>query len=535
MDEATLTLLRRAQAPTAPTPRVPTLAKLSDYANGEQFGGSNGTYWRGRRPNAGLNDELQRSFVQDDQIGPAIDRLVDAIVGRDFEWNLADATVPEGQDQPPEVQETIDALAAWHTAARFHKAVRDAKRAEQWGGVSCLRVFIPTAYADKAVQGGAASLAEALELIHIMAVPATAGGVLRDEFDRELGYWYRYTTLDDGNVEKQLLELHTPTEIRVCDPLSLEPIGEAVPNPLFDEARLRRPRFLMQALERVSGPVITPSIIDLQDRLNVSWTNLARNDDLAGYRSIISVNAEGPADESGKPIPWTMGPAIVTELRGVVWGDGNAKQMATPNVIIVDPVNPATYCIPTIQALRESLLEAFDQLWTLNVGVNVSGESKRESRKSFDKRTASEAANVAEGIRWALGTVLRLAAWLQGNPTMYDALTVTPKLFLDTSNGDLATFQALLPAFQAGTVSLETMVEANPAVSDADAELQRLSTPTRLSPASIASLVPANVLSQRRGLIALGFTPDEADRIVQERLSEAEMGAAGLAPVGAGA
>jgi hypothetical protein len=509
--ETTLALLKLALASTSKAVksddvgRTRSPQRLHDYSHGEQWG--NGTYWKGRRPKAsseGTSDltEVRKLFTQDDQLGPALNRLVAGMLARDPEWDAervtpaATATArPDGQDAQAtgattageteatdaELVEVVEALSTWHEDANLHGTLKDAAYGMLAQGRGFLRINIPREYALQGLarEGGATDLVSALELIHIHFVDATQAGVLIDEHGRQVGYYYAYDEVTDGRT-RHLIELHSPEFIETylweSNELTLisEEGGGDTPNLLYDPLRLRRPHYQMLALERDGGSALTLSSLDKQDALNVSWTNLRRNDDLAGFRSLILFNADEPVDEEGKPTYYRMGPSLVQNIRGVplkVDASGNPEQVASPSALVVDPVDPDTF-LKTIEALRLAILAEFDQTWTLADAKAVSGDSKKESRAAFEKRLSLEAPPIDRALAWALDTTYRLACKLAGQEPL--ALTFIPRLFLDVSKGDLASFQANVQAHGLGLASRETVVDSNPSVVDAGQELARL-------------------------------------------------------------
>lgn len=500
IDANTLTRLQAALRRTEKESKDPNghrtnLRKLQDYARGEQFG-SRMQYWRGREPiNTDKWESIRKLATSDDQIGPALDRVISGILGRDPEWTLRagenpvtsallddEAAEASGEDLALALwlQELEQAGTVWHKDAELFKALREALRAALWAGQSSLRVYIPSEYADEAMAGSQPSLADALELIHVQAVTALEGGPVTDGHGRTVAHWYAYTATEaDRKVPH--VELHTPQWIQHyrVEGLNLVEVGDPVENPLFDERKRRRPNYLMHTLTREGGTAITSSIIDAQDGLNIEKTNMRRNSDMAGFRSIVTFNAESPVDEDGNPAQWTIGPDVVVELRGVSTGvdaqTGEGDGIATPSAMVIDPVDPSVFLKAT-DSWKAQILEAFDQAHILAKFNAVSGESKRESRDDFDKRLIKESEMVARALAWVIPTALRFAAFLTSD-TEAEALkdlTADPRLYLDVSRGNLNTFRELAGVYALGLVSRETVVEANPAVTDAQAELKRL-------------------------------------------------------------
>ena len=464
--------------------RVPTLAQRRSFANGDHWG-PNGLWWTGLRPGTGSNltmDDLERLFIQDDRIGPAIDRRVSAILGKDPEFSgiredAADAQQPEGKPQPdPELDAIEDALSEWWRDAEIHKTLKIGLRFQQWARYCCFRINIPQAFAEQARHGSAKSLEEALEIIDVQAIDPTQAEVLRDEHGRTVGYFYIFSDVDEHGDTVPMVELHTPEWIALYKLPNLEPAA-TVPNPLFDPKRRRRPRFQMWRLEREQS-VISQGIIDKNSALNEEWSNLKRNSQLGAFRQYIIKNAQQLKDPvTGKLMDYTFGPSIVLELFGVPELDQQnglpTGRLNTVDVQVVEPVNPQTF-LATIDHLAKSIDGDFDQAWAHENNLRVSGASKQEARAAFEKGIILEGPALVEQMRWMLETVLALAAWLQGKPDLYAGIAFNPRLYLEVSRGNLELFTALIPAYAAGLVSIETVIESNPGVVDATEELDRI-------------------------------------------------------------
>lgn len=526
---------RGPQDATTLDARAPDFERLEHYSIGD-FWGVGGKYWRGRIPKTGGLDDVQKLFVADDRINAAVDRLVSAIVGRDPEWDIAEPGAKPDAEDSPLVTALEAVLSDWHEDADLHRELKRFTRLVQVYGRASLKVYIPDAYSDLARRGATRETAMALELIHVLALSPRHAGALRDAHNRVIAHWHRYTVLEEGkNIER--LEVHTPEDVATYNLAgsALQLIAPPLPNPLYDKLRRRRPRFMLLEVALEGGGAFTTSVLDKQDALNEAWTNLKRNDQLAGYRSIITLNALDPVDDDGNPIPWTFGPARVQSLKGIITkGDAEVPEgVAMPGVVVVDPVDPLKSSIPNIEKLTEAILDAFDQLWThTSTGHNTSGESKRESRRAFDKRVIEAAGFTAAALRWALETATSLAAWLEGNPEAYKELRFNPKLFLDVERGNLELFKSLVEASDRGLVSLETLVNANPGVEDQAAELQRLARPPRLSPARADAAVTSQRLSRQAALENAGYTPEDAAKIIAAAINEGTALASGTGPSG---
>ncbi|MFC6592397.1 hypothetical protein ACFP81_10600 [Deinococcus lacus] len=120
---------------------------------------------------------------------------------------------------------------------------------------------------------------------------------------------------------------------------------------------------------------------------------------------------------------------------------------------------------------KSGLLEKLDQLWTLSPETQVSGESKRQSRKPYDRRVAFAGQDSALFLAWALRAALRLACQVVGRSDYRDA-TFQPKMFLDVDAINLEEVRVKLSMWQAGALTLVSLLESVPGITDAAKEAE---------------------------------------------------------------
>jgi hypothetical protein len=450
------------------------LDMLYDYAHDNQIG-KNGQYWKGRKPaDNNLQDALPQ-LVQDDQIGPSQEREVDAQFAKDPEWEAQE----DGETY--EDVDVVSPMTDWHREAGLTAVLKDAARARWWAARMVGRVYIPEEYAEQ-LESTPKTLESILELIHVESVDPRHGGPVLDAHKRVLGYWNRYGQTVNGE-KVTIVELYTPDRFLVFQ----QGVGGTLTHlrerdadsPFKGIGTARRAEYLMWHADRDGGSSITRSVRDAQDRLNVVATYMGRNDEQTGYRQFIVSNAEQPVTPEGKPAAYQMGPGVVVNLKGltidaVKTAVGERPQRHTPTWEIVDPLNPEAYHIPSINQWKRSLLEKLDQLWTLNPETQVSGESKRQSRKPFDKRVTFASQDTGGFLAWALRAALMLAAQVLQKTSDYQGITFLPKLYLDVDAVNLEELRVKLAMWQAGALKLTTLLEATPGVADAAAEAQDL-------------------------------------------------------------
>lgn len=457
--------------------RSTDLDTLYAYAHDDQYGGSSATNWKGRKPADGTEAEFIGMLVRNDQISPAMNREVDAQFAKDPDWDAV-----QGGNKLEADHELVRAMTAWHEESALALAAKDAARCHWWAGRMVGRVYVPSEYADELLKNPPTTLEEALELIHVQAVDPRHGGPLLDQHGRTLGYWYRYASLDEKGSEQQVVEVHTPEKVltfQVELDGTLKLTDDPADNPFATSARKRRSSYLMFHADREGGSSITPTVRDHQDRLGVVTTYMGRNDDQTGYRQIIVSNAEQFVDGEGKPVPFPMGPGVAVALLGTLkYSDTDlstqqsvvpSQERHEPKWEVIDPLNPEDYHVPSIAAWTRNILSRLDQLWTLTPETQVSGESKRQSRKPFDRRASFAGQDMGLFVAWALRSALMLAQQMIGSKT-YEGVSFIPKVYLDVDAANLEELRVKLTMWQAGAITLTTLLESTPGVGDAAKE-----------------------------------------------------------------
>lgn len=471
------------------------LNKLALYASGQTLG-VGGSLWKGRRPRSGQLSDITSQLVQRDETGPALHRLVSAQLDRDPDWRGYDgATELIGTSDQRQAGEgetllqtpIIDALATWHEDAALMPAVREAAYSREWAGLGLMRAYIPDSYRQTIEEKADWTLEQALELVHVQAVDPRDGGPLIDAHRRVLGYYYTYETQDPLTlVVTRYVELHTHESVQlfVRRANALTPAGPPMPNPMFDAEVYgsRRLEFLMFHVDRPGGSAITASAQDAQDRLNVAETYFGRNDDLFGFRMMVTTNAEQPVDDAGRPTTWKYGPDVVVSLTGIPKNDlelldpTQPADRHTPTFQVIDPLDPAVFSLPSVNHWRASVLAAYDQEWIQDAARDVSGESKRQSRKGFDRRVVFAAADSARLLAWALRAALKLAASIVGPQAQVEVANIRfrPRMYLDVDSSNLAEYRELVNAWRDGALDLQTVLEATPGVRDSEQAAARV-------------------------------------------------------------
>ncbi|WP_034335089.1 hypothetical protein [Deinococcus misasensis] len=460
-----MTALTAALKPAAASsgPRTLTTTKALDYLKGEQYG-QNGAYWMGRTSEkTEVKQEIEKLFVADNQIGPCMARHVAAMLGKDPEWDLLDlqGEVYEGEE--------VDALSSWWDDFQAHRKLKQLATYVCAVGKASLRIYIPSKFGEQLQASRPKTIPDALRVIRVQVVTPIDGGPVLDEFDDPMGYYYLYTPPGEKDARVEVHEPEKVTTYQVKQGKLGAVITPEAPNPLLEHND-----FLMRTFSRDGDPLLTQSVIDKQNLLNEEWTYMRKDSQLAGFRTVYTINADDPVDQTGKAIPWDFRPNTVMSIKGISQTSRDGRDSYTdPQVGVLNPVDPSVFFLPKIQQARAALESDFNQTWVTASYMAVSGDSKQESRKAFEQFVMIDGGMVGMAIKWMLETVLRFASNISGRK-LPEGLRIKPRLYLDISRGNLQIFQALVEPCVKGLVSMATLIEANPAVTDAEAERTRL-------------------------------------------------------------
>ena len=483
-------------------PRELTLDKRYDYSHGRQIT-ADLKWYRGLTPQAEDKTEFLKVVRSGDKLGPALLRFVAGIAGLDPEWTIkrsdSDVTsellgtvtdeTPEDKKPDPkdlaiakELNELEDTLTVWDRAVGLHNKLKLLYHTALWAALGYPRLYIPDSLDDARIQARSfESVEAALKVIYLNIIDPRSCGAIEDEHGNVLGYYYRYPSEDDKD-KRDYIELHTPEEIKLYrqevdgtlkEALETEDPG-APRNPLYRENE--RPEFMISALEHPEGGALDESLIDEQDSLNESKIEMRRNGRLGGHRQYITINADNPKDETGQDTVYEFGPSIVANVTGFQYADQDGKVIGvtTPQVVVVEPVDPEKF-ITVIKHHTLEILARYDQSHFESAFLAISGESKRESREAWQSRLELESGPVGQAYATILRNALRVAYWLTGkDDNAFDVYEVVPSLNLNVSNSDMDTIMKASDLVTAGHMTLERFVEVSDLVPNKQAELAAL-------------------------------------------------------------
>ena len=140
----------------------------------------------------------------------------------------------------------------------------------------------------------------------------------------------------------------------------------------------------------------------------------------------------------------------------------------------MDGVDPDNF-IKAIQHHTFEILKRWNQAHFEADFLAISGESKRESRDSWETNLEMEAEPVKDALSWVIMAAGRFASWLANeNPNRFEDYEVVPRLNLTVSSADMATVMQASELVERGHMSLEALIELNPLVRGKEAEKEAL-------------------------------------------------------------
>lgn len=445
-------------------PLSETALRLAPFLAGDHWHSGGG--WIGALPHdpaaraLALRD-IAAAFIWQDVLGRARDRHRDGVVGREPRWDLFQATTPVGA-----------ALTSWWDARRMGLLLQTTVDLLLRDTRCVWRLMLP----DLPTGTSQDALCHA---IAIQVLPASQATVLDDAWSQPA---VGIAHVHDGT--DALLELtaqrDTMTVLRLLR-------GDTV----VDEASYQLGgRLLHYELRREA--FFSPACLQLQQALNLAYTQMVRNVNLAGSRERWALNAQPPGywsaaqpDERGaiqvSPGIWqryvvtpaALGPGGVTYLQGAEVRDNDDRLMgyANPSINFVEPIATTTF-EATIATLKRALHEETNQLHVLmGDDATASGRSRLEARAEFITSLRATATPLESAIRWLLETVSVWSHDLAG----LSIPDVRAEAACRLSAGPLAPTDmlAISQLVNAGHLSLETALTMF-GIDDPDAELLRL-------------------------------------------------------------
>lgn len=467
MNPATLTM---QTALDAIPPQFPLATMITPFLDGDHW--QSGAGWIGALP---VNDrdrqralaDIANAFVFQDVLGKGRERHTYGVIGREPRWDVLQGEMPVG-----------DFLTPWWDARRMSLVLLDVVRFLLRDDRVVLRLSLPTV-----PQGGDLALpwgqdvGASLDALAIQVLPASSATVLRDACAIPYCGIAQFTDGTHTIVELSYIE-GDATVLRLL-------MGDTVRETRYQLGR----RLLHYELTR--DAFFSLAGVQLQKALNLAYTQMLRNVNLAGSRERWALNAQPPGQwvdalvtdvgavqvagvwKRYQVYPAAVGPAAITYLQGAEVRDdqGNLTGYANPSINFVEPIGTDTF-EHTIAVFKRALYEEMDQLHVLMADdATASGRSRIEARAEFVQSLRATAQAVEAACRWLLETAYVWAHDLAGQSLPDVRAEVACRLSVGVLSPN--EMQAVSQLVSSGHLSLETALTMF-GIDDPDAELLRL-------------------------------------------------------------
>lgn len=473
------------------------LLRTERFVLGDQW--DDGRGWTGPHPDGDDTTTalIQRQFVQRNALKEVATRHRDAVVGKEPNWNLTSARPGRKQLAKEAVAALVqwwdanDVLAELQTATlKLLYAEEQARKNEELRpAVSPLRIFLrASSVNEQGVIPTRTNLSEALADIAIHACNPVTAGVLRNADGDVIATRYEY---QDESTGQAMLEVTGVASDLAALGLDVTPSEHTIVAVLRGGSIEGEPtrldlggRLLLHEMRR-REPLITPAAVSQQKLINKAWTMLSHNIDTGGFVERTLLNAQLPGrwvDENGNPAspgegtftpePFKVGAGAVNHVTGVpIERQDGSIDYKDPSIIYRDPVPPETF-LETASKAYEALLVECKQLHVLlSADGAASGASRRQATADYLDSLGLTAVQVQGAVRWVLGTVLRLAGVLMGDPDKYDDLDASAQARISVIQPTSEDIAASILKKDAKLISRETAM-GEVGVEDPDAELE---------------------------------------------------------------
>ena len=433
--------------------------KTLKFYDGDHWQASDG--WIGPKPDdASIRNMIENEFVFHNAVKEVVDNHVSGLVSNGVHWWSDDESI-----------QTL--LTDWLNLRNLPDVFRQFIGTLAMTGKGAIRVFLPPAFVQDGEVSTFGSVEDALKHVHVHALTHHQScQYIHPETLVELQL-YHYSIKDIfSGTNKQYIET-SYVDIQ-SDELVIRilPEGDAA-----QELRLPFGVSLVQHGERER--LITPSVLQMQRALNLSYTNMSKNGVVGGFVERTFINAQVPAVvtyENGRkvsrPGDLKVGPGKANFIEGVRYLDANNNTvLATPDLIYRDPVSPETF-IQAAAHQKMVILQECQQLHKVLSGASsVSAVSRVEARADF--HNSLTLTKTAFDTAWSatLQSALALAQYLSGDGGDVPDIHTDCKINTGPISADEK--RIILDWIQLGKLSLETGLSMI-GIDDPQAEIEKL-------------------------------------------------------------
>ena len=464
--------------------------------------------------------EIEEGFATQNVIEEVVDRKRDGVLGRE---PLPKIVRKDGRELNKEeenlIRQTEAALTEWWNKREILGTMKDSFVGAMLERRSEVRPYAPPAAYDKKTGSlkKVSTFDEALKLLHFKTISPQSAGVFLDEETLEPFSIYEYEKGGKNYLEVSLIGADGLTHLARIEQDQVETFAaRAFPNSLgkyektwfqkvveaaksiinknsksteFNYAPLDLDGKLYLYELDLKRPFVTAPMCSLQKQISLDYTMKGRNTYTGGFRSKHWLNARPPqgikeiADANapgGKRIvtydkPMKDGAGVQSFVQGAKIYDeeGKVKGVATPNLVVVDPVSTQTF-IDSKKDNRAGILAMAKQEHVLsNMESSPSGFSRQQARSEFKTDLTQDGTCVDNEGRYILEFAMMFAANLTGQVERFKQYRVDFKSIIDAGILSPEEKKDNREAYEAGEISLETLQSRN-GVEDTEAELTKI-------------------------------------------------------------
>jgi hypothetical protein len=510
-----------------------------------------GAGWTGPQPTesdkaAEVLRLIERVFVSRNLIGEVCIRHRDAVAGDEGAWDFTvrrELGVTFGEDNTPTPEKTTEAedaliteanaaMTAWWDSSGVWAEIQDAVLNLVAQGRGVIRLYIPREETVEQSDGSfivpKADLETVIKSIYVVSAdPESAGEVRSDERVRQGAFF----TFKDDLSSADRREYQYVDKKEGVTYIGLETGSE------FDSIGYKIGGNLL-IFEMVAPMLVSPQVVSQQKNINKYYTMMSRNNDVAGFveRTILNAQMPGAYTKNDKgeeifvPGRYTAGAGITNFVAPYSYENPDGTKSYIPSSIdFRDPV-PVTTFTESIASTKHALYDEVKQSHILISGdATASGRSREQATNDFRTSLRPTVTQLEACLRWMLETTLRLASVLAGTPGKFDALRPNVQARIIVTQPSAADIDVDIKLVDKGLMSRENAMTRSGRVQDTAAERVRLRLEAREDRGigdpnvlrdSVAGAVTAGLFSQSGGLRELGFSEQEASKIVDEHHAE---------------
>lgn len=422
--------------------------------------------------------QMKEGFASQNKTAEVVDRRTKGILGREPLWKLLPKTQDETTTaQQASIDEMTAALVEWWNKRKMLEVLRESHTNAALERRAELRPYVPRAFKVNGKVKQVPTLAEALELLHFENVSPTDAGVFLEENSLKPFSLFKTIRDDVTQIDFSFVDADGITHFKTFTESEFEKfVKDNFSTSLakyivtqtgakeVGEYSIDLGGKLMLYEADLGRAMVSESFQSKQRQLNLNLTMKGRNSYTAGFRERHFLNADEP-DELN------LGAGSATYHQGAVVTDlnGNVTGLATPSVVIVDPVDPTSF-IKSEDSLDNQMLAEVDQRHVgMSDDATASGKSRAEARAEFRGSLLESKAPIDAEGRYIVEFAMMFAAALTGRTSEFEVFRCDFDSIVNAGVPSADEMKANREAYDAGEISLETLRSRN-GVEDTDAE-----------------------------------------------------------------